>query len=220
MSVRIALADDHAILLDGVRSALEKAGLRVIGTVRDGRDAVNLAREQRPDVILMDVSMPGMNGIEATRRITKGTPDVRVLCLSMHDELQFVTAALDAGASGYVLKEQGVQELVEAIRAVMKGHTYLGPGIRDKVSRANTGVSELTNREREVLQLVAEGYTNVEIATRLGVSAKTVSTHRQSVMDKLDIHNVAGLTRYAVRHGLASSEYGGNGFAVRRKALE
>jgi len=214
MALRIALADDHGIVLGGIRSALEQAGFRVIGEVRDGRDAVKLAREQSPDLVLMDISMPGMNGIEATRRIAAEAPRVKVLCLSMHAERQLVTAALEAGASGYLLKELPVVELLEAIRKVMSGQIYLCPGIGDKVAPADTaGTSEagawkcstLTTREREILQLIAEGQSNVEIAARLHVSPKTVSTHRQSIMDKLNIHNAVGLTRYAIRHGLTST---------------
>ena len=185
------------------------------GEVRDGRDAVKLALEQSPDLVLMDMSMPGMIGIEATRRITMERPRVKVLCLSLHAEWHFVQAALDAGASGYLLKEMTVADLLKAIRTVMRGQIYLSPGIEDKIARAHpvapSGArawrgSALTCREREILQLIAEAFTNLEIAERLHVSSKTVSTHRQKIMDKLNIHNAVGLTKYAIRHGLTSAE--------------
>ena len=216
MSIRVLLADDHEIMLNGLRSLLEQeADMVVVGEAKDGREAVAAAREKAPQVVVMDLSMPGMNGIEATRRIAAEQPAVKVLCFSMHGDQGFVGAALEAGAAGYLLKDYAVDDLVQAIRAVAAGETYLCPQIAGTVVEAykaargkNTGPSAyslLTAREREVLQLIAEGHTNGRIAERLGLSVKTVGTHRERLMAKLDIHTVAGLTKYAVREGLTSS---------------
>ena len=218
MSVRIVLADDHPIVRNGVRACLGKdREMEIIAEARDGLDAVRVARQQRPDLVLMDVSMPGLNGIEATRRITAEQPGVKVLCLSMHANEKFVTAALDAGASGYLLKDRTVDELVDAVRTVMAGQTYFCRVVARAVQGARAAGADavaaathspLTQREREVLQLIAEGLTNKDIAVRLHVSVKTVSAHRQNIMDKLGIHNVAGLTRYAIAQGLTFVEAG------------
>ncbi len=215
MSIRVLLADDHEIMLNGLRSLLEQeADMVVVGEAKDGREAVAAAREKAPQVVVMDLSMPGMNGIEATRRIAAEQPAVKVLCFSMHGDQGFVGAALEAGAAGYLLKDYAVDDLVQAIRAVAAGETYLCPQIAGTVveayraARGNAGPSAyslLTAREREVLQLIAEGHTNGRIAERLGLSVKTVGTHRERLMAKLDIHTVAELTKYAVREGLTSS---------------
>lgn len=216
MPSRILLVDDHEILLGGLRSLLEgEPDLEIVGEARDGVEAVRLAEQLGPDLIVMDVSMPGLNGIEATRRITAKTPATAVLCLSSHSDSVMVEAMLEAGASGYLLKDHAVDELLRAIRSVSNGETYLSPRIAGGVvqsllngSRSETSSAQtvLTDREREVLQLIAEGYSNKLIAERLNVSAKTVGTHREHVMQKLDIHTVAGLTKYAIQQGLTSPE--------------
>ncbi len=216
MSVRIVLADDHTIFLSGLRTLLEKEpDLEVVAEVRDGREAVSVVHEKRPDLVVMDLSMPGMNGIEATRQITTKWPRVKVLCLSMHAEEQFVAAVLEGGASGYLLKDCVLNELLTAIRTVMANQIFHCPTITTSVvhsyraQRAATQpslFSLLTDREREVLQLIAEGHSTKNIAARLHLSVKTIDTHRQRIMDKLNIHSVAGLTKYAIRHGLTATE--------------
>ena len=216
MPTRILLVDDHEILLAGLRSLIDREpGLEVVGEARDGLEAVRRAGETEPDLVLMDVSMPGLNGIEATRRVTSGRSETRVICLSSHADPVMVEAMLEAGASGYVLKDYAVEELLRAISAVMARETYLSPrvtgGVVDALlsgapARSSSGLAKLTEREREVLQLVAEGHSNKQIAERLHVSAKTVGTHREHIIRKLDIHTVAGLTKYAIQQGLTSPE--------------
>lgn len=214
MKVGIVLVDDHVMFLSGLRALLEKqSGLEVIAEARDGRDAVKVAREKKPDLVIMDVSMPGMNGIEATRQITAELPRVRILCLSMHASEQFVGDAFEGGASGYLLKESPFEEMLTAIRAVMANQTYLSPavagpileGYRTLRSGHTSPLSCLTGREREVLQLVAEGHSTKDISGQLHLSIKTIDTHRRRIMEKLSIHSVAGLTKYAIRHGLTAS---------------
>ena len=216
MTTRVLLADDHEIVLDGVHAMLEREPeFEVIGKVTDGSQAVRQSRELVPDIVVMDLTMPDMSGIEATRLIVTEQPTVKVLCLSMHADSGFVMAALEAGASGYVLKDAAKQELLHAICTVMKGQVYLSPGVAGMVvdaarSRdAESGASDfalLTEREREVLQLLAQGETSKQIACRLHLSVKTVGTHRRHIMDKLNINNIAGLTKFAIREGLASAE--------------
>ena len=216
MTTRVLLADDHEIVLDGVHAMLEREPeFEVIGKVTDGSQAVRQSRELVPDIVVMDLTMPDMSGIEATRLIVTEQPTVKVLCLSMHADRGFVMAALEAGASGYVLKDAAKQELLHAICTVMKGQVYLSPGVAGMVvdaarSRdAESGASDfalLTEREREVLQLLAQGETSKQIACRLHLSVKTVGTHRRHIMDKLNINNIAGLTKFAIREGLASAE--------------
>jgi DNA-binding NarL/FixJ family response regulator len=214
MSIRILLADDHKIVRDGLRVLLEKqSGIEVIAEAGDGRSTVQMVRELLPNVVIMDIAMPGMNGIEATRRIIEEVPAVKVIALSMHSDKRFVAEMLKAGASGYLLKDCAFEELDNAIRAVIANRTYLSPKIADIIIKDYTRLfpktelsvfSILTLREREVLQLLAEGKTTREIASSLNISAKTVETYRKQLMDKLDIHNVAELTKYAVREGLTS----------------
>ncbi len=216
MSIRIVLADDHAMFLSGLRSLLEKEpNLEVVAEVKDGREAVRVAHEKRPDLVIMDVSMPGMNGIEATREITTTLPRIKVLCLSMHSEEQFIAAVLEGGASGYLLKECALDELLLAIRTVMANQIFLGPTITTTVVQSyraqratiqSSPFSLLTPRELEVLQLIAEGHSTKDIAARLHLSIKTIDTHRHRIMDKLNIHSVAGLTKFAVRQGLTTVE--------------
>ncbi len=215
MSIRIVLADDHTMFLSGLRSLLEKEpDLEVVAQVKDGREAVRVAHEKRPDLIVMDVSMPGMNGIEATREITTTLPRIKVLCLSMHSEEQFIAAVLEGGASGYLLKECALDELLTAIRTVMANQIFLSPTITTTVVQSyraqraltqSSPFSLLTPREREVLQLIAEGHSTKDIAARLHLSVKTIDTHRQRIMDRLNIRSVSGLTKYAIRHGLTNT---------------
>ena len=214
MSLKILLADDHKIVRDGLKSLLKKEdGMEVVGEADNGRKTVQLARDLEPEIIIMDISMPDLNGVEATRQILADSPDVKIIALSMHSDKRYVRAALSAGASGYLLKDSAFEELVEAIRTVDTGRFYLSTGVvgvvvKDYVgSQANKEALTsdlLSAREREVLQLLAEGKSTKEIASDLYVSVKTIETHRQNIMQKLDIHTIAGLTRYAIREGLTS----------------
>ena len=218
MTIRVLIADDHALVREGMKVLLEPyEDIAVIGSANDGKECVELALQSKPDVILMDLAMAGMNGIEATRRVVDELQDTAVLCVSFHSERQFVEAALGAGASGYALKDCSIEELIEAIRALAGGQYYLSPATgvrlrdvirdRDLVPRGVTSVgSRLSSREREVLQLISEGVPTKEIAWRLGLSHKTIGTHREHIMQKLDIHTVPGLTKYAIREGLTSME--------------
>ncbi len=219
MSHRIVLADDHELVRSGLRALLERQGdLAVVGEVRDGRDAVRSARELRPELVVMDVEMPSLNGIEATRQIASEVNGTKVLCLSMHASPRFVEAAFEAGAAGYLLKDSATDELVRAVRTVLAGRPYLSPALAEAAAGAlrrhgapaeASAFTLLTGREREVLQLLAEGCSTSEIASRLCLSAKTVYFHREQMMDKLGIRSVAGLTRYAIEEGLTSIEVPG-----------
>ncbi len=216
MSIRILLADDHKITRQGLRSLLEKQpDMEVVAEAEEGRTAVRLVRELVPNVVIMDVSMPDLNGMEATRRIVAEFPNVKIIALSMHSDSLFVTEMLRSGASGYLLKDCAFEELERAIRTVMANKTYLSPSISGvvvddylhRLSKADFSNSEvLSDREREVLQLVAEGKSTKQIALKLHISTKTVETHRRQIMNKLDIHTVAELTKYAIRKGLTSLE--------------
>lgn len=216
MSIRILLADDHKITRQGLRSLLdENDGMEVLAEAENGRDAIELARKLNPDVIIMDVSMPDLNGVEATRQIIQDNHDVRVIALSMHSDTLFVSEMLKSGASGYLLKDCAFQELEQAIRTVTDGKAYLSPSISGvvvedylhRLSKADMSTSEvLTDREREVLQLIAEGQSTKQVALKLHISAKTVETHRRQIMNKLDMHTVAELTKYAIRKGLTALE--------------
>ncbi len=216
MSIRVLLADDHKIVREGLGSLLEKEpDIDVIAMADDGRTAVQLTRELLPDVAVIDLAMPGMNGIEATRRICCENPGTKVLVLSMHSARRFMVEALSAGAKGYLLKDCASLEFVMAVRAVAGNETYLSPKstgliIKDYIRRFTDALpstsSLLSTREREVLQLVAEGENTKEIAFTLGISIKTVETHRQQIMRKLNLHNVAGLIRYAIREGITHLE--------------
>lgn len=216
MTIRILLADDHKIMCDGLRNLLEsQSGIEVIAVAENRRDAVKLARELKPDVVIMDVSMPNLNGIEATRQIIAESNTIRVIALSMHSDKRFVVDMLKAGAAGYLLKESAFKELVIAVRAVVNHKTYLSSRIAEiathdyvhHLSKCFSQVSSsITAREREVLQLLAEGKNTKEIASCLYVSVKTVEVHRKNIMDKLNIRNIAGLIKYAIREGLTSLE--------------
>lgn len=214
MTTRIILADDHRIVRAGLASLINKEpGIVVAGEAGNGRMALELAQEIKPDVVVMDLTMPEMSGIEATRRIAAGCPGTKVLALSMHSDRRFVAQALNAGAAGYLLKDCALDELIRAIKVVMAGQVYLSPAIAGTV--VNTYVrhpdavrfstlSTLTPREREVLQLIAEGRSSRTIAETLSVSVKTAEFHRQQIMRKLKIDHVAGLIKYAIREGLTS----------------
>jgi two-component system response regulator NreC len=217
MSVRVLIADDHKIMLAGLRSLLEKqTDIEVVGEAENGRKAVQMAQEKKPDVVVMDVSMPDLNGIEATKQIIESLPETRVIALSMHSDKRFVMGMLRAGASGYLLKDCASQELANAIVQVARGKKYLSPEITGVVindfllggssEEVAIAASQLSPREREVLQLIAEGWSTKQIASHLYVSIKTIETHRRQIMKKLDLHSIADLTKYAIREGLTSIE--------------
>lgn len=210
--IRILLADDHDLVRAGIRSLVRGVeGMEVVAEAGDGREALRLVRIHQPDVVLMDIAMPGLNGLDATARIVKVSPQPAVIILSMHATREYVLEALQAGASGYVLKNAAVDELETAIRTVARGGKYLTPSVSGQLIAGVTGASEsaaaaLTQRQREVLQLVAEGRSTREIAELLHVSVKTVETHRAQLMDRLGIYDVAGLVRYAIRTGLVTPD--------------
>ena len=216
MSIRILLADDHKITRQGLRSLLEKQkDMEVVAEADNGRSAVQLAAELDPDIIIMDVTMPDLNGVEAAKQILAKSPEIKIIALSMHSDALFVTEMLKSGASGYLLKDCAFEELTRAIRTVADDKTYLSPAIsgvviEDYLHRLNTtdftGPDILTDREKEVVQLMAEGNSTKQIALKLHISVKTVETHRRQIMNKLDIHNVAELTKYAIRKGITSLE--------------
>ncbi|MHC4213126.1 MAG: response regulator [Planctomycetota bacterium] len=214
MSIKILLADDHKITRQGLKALLEKqSDMEVIGEAQQGREAVSLTRQLSPQIVIMDVSMPDLNGMEAAKQISNERPDIKIIALSMHSDSLFVTEMLKSGASGYLLKDCAFEELIQAIRTVNAGKTYLSPSISgvvvsDYVHRlskpGNNNLEVLTAREREVLQLIAEGKSTKQTALKLHISTKTVETHRRQIMDKLDIHSVAELTKYAIRKGFTS----------------
>ncbi len=208
--IKILLADDHEILREGLRRMIEKEpDMEVVGEAEDGRSVLKMARKLTPDVIVMDITMPDLNGMDATRKILSEIPGTRVLALSMHQDRKFVLGMLEAGAMGYLLKGCKFEELVTAIRSVARKNVYLSPKIADMVVKGYLGKSPkkfaqpaLSDREREVLQLLAEGHSVKETAFKLGVSAKTVETHRKHIMEKLQISNSSEMVKYALREGL------------------
>lgn len=213
--IRVVLADDHAIVRAGIRAVLAAEGdITVVAEAGDGRAAVEAVQRHRPDVLLIDLSMPGWNGVEAIRRAREASPSTRVLVLSMHAAPDYVRPALRAGASGYLVKGAGLDDLLRALRAVSSGDRFYGPEAERVIAldaehvgdQRGDDLSRLTAREREVLQLVAEGRTNREIGIALGVSPKTVDAHRTKVMQKLDLHDAQALTRFAIRRGVISGE--------------
>lgn len=214
--MNILVVDDHQLMRDGLRALLEReSDLHVVGEAADGQEALELAPKLRPDLVLMDVSMPGLNGIEATRRMCALMPRARVVGLSMNADRRYVHAMFEAGAWGYLLKSSASDELIRAIRAVARDEKYVSPAIAGIVVDALVGgpnavpsnpLASLSTREREVLQLIAEGMTSKEIAARLGLAASTVETHRKQVSAKLGLHSVAELTKLAIRAGLTSVE--------------
>ncbi len=211
---RAIIADDHRIMREGLRSLLERTGeFECIAEADDGYQAVMLATELRPDVVIMDISMPNLNGIEATRQIKSALPEVEVVVLSMHATRNYVLQVLQAGASAYLLKDSAFEELSTALLAISRGGMYLSPAITKTAALANLKgsfggiagqVEHLTKRELQVLQLIAEGKSTKDIAARLELSVKTVETHRKQIMDKLDIRSIAGLTKYCIREGLTT----------------
>ena len=211
---RVLLADDHKNLRQGLRTLLEQEeDIHIVGEADNGRSSVKLAGELCPDVIIMDVAMPDLNGIDATRRITEAEPKARVLALSMHSDGRYVRGMLQAGARGYILKDCAAEELTRAIRIVMAGQVYVSPGVTgaivdDYVRQLSAAqvdqAATLTRREREVLQLLAEGGSTANIAAELHVSVKTIETHRKHIMDKLSLRSIAELTKYAIREGITT----------------
>lgn len=205
---RILLADDHSVVRHGFRLILDnQEDMEVVGEASNGRDAVAVAEQLQPDVVVMDVTMPELNGIEATRRIAELSPRTRVLALSMHKDSVYVREILRAGAKGYLLKDAAGKDLLDAVRAVARGDGYLSPGISDAVlsdyrRHVTNPIDLLTSREREVLQMIAEGKTNKEIANTLNLSVYTVEAHRGRVMEKLNLHSTGELVRFALRNGL------------------
>ena len=208
-SIRIVLADDHALVRAGIRALVQSVReFEVVGEAGDGREALQLAKTLQPDVMLLDVAMPELNGLDAIPRILKQNAKIAVIVLSMHASREYVLRAVQAGAAGYVLKNAAVDELENAIRAVARGNKYLTPAISAQIIEGvgNDALESLTQRQREILQLIAEGRTTRQIAEVLHISVKTVETHRTVLMKRLDLHDVAGLVRYAIRVGLVTVE--------------
>jgi DNA-binding NarL/FixJ family response regulator len=213
MKARILIGDDHVLLRQGLRSLLQKVGFQVAGEAADGRSAVTLAKKVDPDVVILDISMPLLNGVEATKQIRSEVPKAKIVVMSMHSASHFVLAALHAGAAAYLLKDSAFAELSAAIRSVLQGQVYLSPAIAGNVVRALVRQSsserdlvrgKTSSREREVLQLLVEGKSTREIASTLYVSVKTIETHRKRIMDKLNLHTIADLTKYAIREGVTT----------------
>lgn len=214
MSIKILIADDHSITREGLGALLDKEpGIILVAEADNGRAALKLARKHAPDVIVMDINMPGLNGIEAARQVLADTPNVKIIALSMHSDRSYVRGMLMAGASGYLLKSCAFEELASAIRTVMSGKTYICPEISDIVRKEfvdllstgdQTELSVLTDKEREVLQLIAEGVKTKDISEHIHISVKTVEARRRQIMEKLNIHSVAELTKFAIREGLTS----------------
>jgi DNA-binding NarL/FixJ family response regulator len=207
MPLQILLADDHVVVRQGLKALLERAGFKVVGEAGDGQEAIRLAAQSHPDVAVLDVAMPVLNGIDAARGITKASPGTRTILLTMHAEGSSVLEGLRAGVRGLVVKSRAFDELQRAIHAVCKGDTYLSPEasnvvVESYVANGDAAEPRLRDRERQVLQLVAEGKTTKEIATILSISVKTAESHRAKMMERLDIHDTAGLVRYAIRHGM------------------
>jgi two-component system response regulator NreC len=207
MAIRVLLADDHAIVRQGLKALLDKEGLDVVCEAADGQQAVKMVREHKPDVAVLDLAMPLLNGLDAAREILKMATRTKPMLLTMHTEDHYVLEALRAGVRGYVMKSHSREDLVRAIMQVARGELYLSPGISEVVVQAYLNKSDyssdpLSGRERQVLQLVAEGNTTKKVASLLGLSVKTAESHRSRIMEKLDIHETAGLVRYAIRRGI------------------
>jgi DNA-binding NarL/FixJ family response regulator len=217
MSIRVILADDHKILCEGLRLILSRQpDIEVVAEANTGREVLELVRKQEPDVVVMDIAMPDMNGIEATRQLVKDYPKIKVIGLSLYADRSYVLGMLEAGASAYILKANAAEDLIRAIESAMNGRKYLCPEITDRVVDSYTQRmfpseevihTKLGAREREVLQLLAEGHSSKEIADSLHISARTAETHRRNIMNKLGLHNSAELIKYAIRHGLTSLEH-------------
>jgi DNA-binding NarL/FixJ family response regulator len=214
MTVRVLLADDHALVRAGFRALLNNMGFQVVAEASDGYEALRLIAEHKPDIIFMDIAMPGLNGLEATARVAQGFPNVRVIILSMHASAEYARQAVRAGAAGYLLKDASTTELELAVKAVIQGEVYLSPVVSKHIVEAYTrsahgrpsSLEQLSPRLREILQLIAEGRSRKEIAEKLNISVKTFDTYRAQLMEQLDIHDVAGLVRYATRMGIVTSD--------------
>jgi two-component system response regulator NreC len=207
MPIRIVLADDHVLVRQGLKSLLDREGFQVVAEASDGQEAVRHVESLEPDIAVMDISMPTLNGLNAAREISRSSPKTKTILLTQHDEGQYIREALEAGVKGYVLKNQVASDLLLAIREVSRGQVYLSPGVSSAVMEAYRSKSDkpnnpLTLRERQVLQLIAEGKSTKDIASLLGISVKTAESHRTRLMQKLDIHETASLVLYAVRHGI------------------
>lgn len=214
--IKILLADDHKLLIDGLLTLLEKQkDVEVVGVAKDGLEAVDLALKNKPDIILIDISMPQLNGLDAARKILRDLPDTKIVILSMHADQRYIQEAIRIGARGYILKESASEEMFRAIQEVQKGELFFSRSVRDQVLHEyverireddKSSFSPLSVREREVLQLIAEGRTTKDIAQTLNVSVKTVESHRKQIMNKLNLHSIAELTKYAIREGLTQLE--------------
>jgi two-component system, NarL family, response regulator NreC len=207
MTIRVVLADDHVLVRQSLKSLLEREGFHVVGEASDGQEAIRRVESLHPDIAVMDLSMPTLNGVDAARELSRSSPKTKSILLTQHNEDQYVSEALGAGVKGYVLKSQAAGDLVQAIRQISLGEAYLSPGVSGAVMEAFRSKSErprdpLTARERQVLQLIAEGKSTKDIASLLGISTKTAESHRTRLMQKLDIHETASLVRYAVRRGI------------------
>lgn len=207
MASRVVLADDHVLVRQGLKSMLEREGFQIVAEASDGQEALRYAQTLNPDIAVMDITMPILNGLDAARQMSISSPKVKIILLTQHDEEQYLSEALEAGVKGYVLKSQVASDLIQAMRQVSRGEVYLSPGVSGAVMEAYRSKSEkprdaLTTRERQVLQLIAEGKSTKDIASLLGISVKTAESHRTRLMQKLDIHETASLVLYAVRRGI------------------
>ena len=207
MPIRIVLADDHVLVRQGLRSLLERGGFQVVGEASDGQEVLQSVRSLQPDIVIMDITMPILNGLDAAREIVRSSPKTKTILLTQNDEDQYISEALEIGVRGYVLKHQVANDLIQAIQQVSRGLVYLSPGVSGAVMEAYRQRSEkpkdpLTGRERQVLQLIAEGKSTKDVASLLDISVKTAESHRTRLMHKLDIHETASLVRYAVRRGI------------------
>lgn len=207
MAIRVVLADDHILVRQSLKALLEREGIKVVAEASDGQEALRQVQSHRPDIAVIDISMPVLNGLDAAREILRLAPKTKTVLLTQHDEDEYISEALEAGMNGYVLKSQAADDLIQAIQQVSRGQIYLSPGVSSAVVQAYRSKSKrpsdpLTTREREVLQLIAEGKSTKDVASMLGISVKTAESHRTRLMSKLDIHETASLVRYAVRRGL------------------
>jgi DNA-binding NarL/FixJ family response regulator len=207
MPIRIALADDHVLVRQGLKSLLEREGFQIVAEASDGQEALRSVESLQPDIAIIDISMPTLNGLNAAREMSRSSPKTKTILLTQHDESQYVSEALDAGVKGYVLKNQVASDLLLAIQQVSRGQVYLSPGVSRAImeaynSKLDKAKDPLTFREKQVLQLIAEGKSTKDVASLLGISVKTAESHRARLMQKLDIHETASLVLYAVRHGI------------------
>lgn len=207
MAIRVVLADDHILVRQSLKSLLEREGFKVVAEASDGQEALRQVQSHRPDIAVIDISMPVLNGLDAAREIVRLAPKTKTILLTQHDEDEYISEALEAGMNGYVLKSQAAGDLIQAIQQVCRGQIYLSPGVSTAVvqafrSKSKKPTDPLTTRERQVLQLIAEGKSTKDVASMLGISVKTAESHRTRLMSKLDIHETASLVRYAVRRGL------------------